>query len=70
MAAWESNGEHYVLTEYSCPYYSVGQKHDEVCTFDRQLVQIVLETDVEQQSCMLHGDACCQFTFDVPMSVS
>lgn len=70
LASWESLGESYTLTEYSCPYYSVGQKHDEVCDFDRQLVEIVLETEVEQESCMLHGDTCCQFTFDVPISVN
>ncbi|MFN2187828.1 MAG: helix-turn-helix transcriptional regulator, partial [Candidatus Promineifilaceae bacterium] len=64
LAAWEKSGEKYVLSEYSCPYYSVGQKHDEVCTFDKQLVQIVLETEIEHESCMLHGDSCCQFSFD------
>lgn len=65
LATWESSDDKYVLIEYSCPYYSVGQKHDEVCTLDRRLVQIVLDTDVEQESCMLHGDSRCQFTFSV-----
>ena len=65
LATWESSDDKYVLIEYSCPYYSVGQKHDEICTLDRRLVQIVLDTDVEQESCMLHGDSHCQFTFSV-----
>lgn len=65
LASWESSGDKYILTEYSCPYYSIGQKHHEICTLDRQLVQIVLDTDVEQESCMLHGDSHCQFTFSV-----
>lgn len=65
LATWESSDDKYVLIEYSCPYYSVAQKHDEICTLDRRLVQIVLDTDVEQESCMLHGDSRCQFTFSV-----
>ncbi len=70
LAFWEASGDKYVLTEYSCPYYSVGQKHHEVCNFDRQLVQIVLDTEIKQESCMLHGDTQCQFTFRMPLSVS
>ncbi len=70
LASWESTGDRYILTEYSCPYYAIGQKHNEVCTFDRQLVQIILDTDIEQKSCMLHGDSRCQFTFSLPVSVN
>lgn len=70
LASWESTGDQYILTEYSCPYYAIGQKHDEVCILDRQLVQIILDTDIEQKSCMLHGDSHCQFTFSLPVSVS
>ncbi|HET6443151.1 MAG TPA: DeoR family transcriptional regulator [candidate division Zixibacteria bacterium] len=70
LASWELSGGKYVLTEYSCPYFSVGQRHDEVCTLDRQLVQIILDTEVEQESCMLHGDSQCQFTFSMPVVAS
>lgn len=70
LATWEPSSDGYILTEYSCPYYSVGQKHDEVCSFDRQLVQIILQTEIHQHSCMLHGDTCCQFSFTVPVTAS
>lgn len=70
LATWEASGDRFLLTEYSCPYYSVGQNHDEVCTIDKQLVQIVLDTTIQQESCMLHGDACCQFSFSLPVSAS
>jgi predicted ArsR family transcriptional regulator len=63
LASWELTDHGYVLTEYSCPYYSVGQKHSEVCTFDRQLISIILETPFEQHRCVLNGDSCCQFSF-------
>lgn len=65
LASWELEEDGYHLIEYSCPYYSIGQRHSEVCTFDLQLMQIVLDTEVKQHSCMLDGDACCQFTFPV-----
>ena len=66
LASWEEIDDGYQLTEYSCPYFSVGQKHSEVCEFDRQLMMAVLNTPIVQHSCMLHGDTSCQFTFAVP----
>lgn len=63
IADWEQENEKYRLTEYSCPYISVGQKHSEVCAFDKELIVNVLQTEVEQHSCMLQGDSCCQFSF-------
>jgi predicted ArsR family transcriptional regulator len=65
LASWELTEDGYNLIEYSCPYYSIGQKHSEVCTFDKQLMMRVLDTEITQHSCMLQGDACCQFTFAV-----
>jgi hypothetical protein len=41
---------------------SLGSTHTEVCNFDTQLMSGVLELHVEQTSCMLLGDRCCQFT--------
>ncbi|MGW8318716.1 MAG: helix-turn-helix transcriptional regulator [Candidatus Promineifilaceae bacterium] len=65
LANWELTDDGYRLTEYSCPYYSIGQKHSEVCHFDRQLMTLVLDTEITQHSCMIEGDACCHFTFSV-----
>ena len=67
LASWKQTTDGYLLTEYSCPYYSIGQKHSEVCTFDTGLMMIVLDTNVKQHSCMLDGDTCCQFTFELPV---
>ncbi len=41
-----------------------GSTHAEVCNFDRQLMSGVLQLRVHQESCMLHGASCCQFTID------
>lgn len=63
LARWEKRDDgRYQIIEYSCPYISMGQQHSEVCTLDKQLMVTVLGTAVEQHSCMLHGDECCQFT--------
>lgn len=66
LATWESNEGKYLLTEYSCPYYSVGQQHSEVCVFDKQLMIKVLDMPVNQHSCVLDGDSSCQFTIENP----
>jgi len=65
LASWELTESGYKLTEYSCPYYSIGQTHAEVCHFDKELMRLVLNTEIKQHSCMIRGDHCCQFTFSV-----
>lgn len=62
LARWEKTEDGYKLIEYSCPYISVGQNHSEICTIDKELMLSVLGKPVNQHSCMLNGDTCCQFT--------
>jgi DeoR family suf operon transcriptional repressor len=72
LATWDHDGPEYVLREYSCPYYAVGQDHPEICRVDWQIINTILDAPVERDSCMLHGDAHCTFhvagTIDVPLS--
>jgi DeoR family transcriptional regulator, suf operon transcriptional repressor len=63
LARWEKRDGRYHLIEYSCPYLSLGTEHTEICSLDRDLMIAVLNTDVQQHSCMLSGDSCCQFSF-------
>ena len=63
LARWEKEDGEYRLIEYSCPYISLGQEHTEICTFDKDLIIAILDTEVKQHSCMLRGDKCCQFSF-------
>ena len=67
MARWEKNGDGYQLTEYGCPWLSIGEAHSEVCSFDKELINSVLKTGFEQNSCMLKGDPCCQFKIAAPV---
>ena len=64
LARWEKTESGYQLIEYNCPYYSIGREHAEICNFDKELILEVMQSPiVEQQSCMLEGADCCQFTF-------
>lgn len=61
LASWERSNDGYILTEYSCPYISVGEAHAEICNIDRELIINVLQTPIQQNSCMLQGGDCCEF---------
>ena len=65
LATWEKTSSGYRLVEYSCPYLSIGSTHAEVCEFDKQLMSGVLQLQVRQDSCMLHGANCCQFSIEL-----
>ncbi|MCL5428858.1 MAG: winged helix-turn-helix transcriptional regulator [Chloroflexi bacterium] len=62
----ERNAQEIVIKESSCPYYYVGQTHEEVCTIDKRLIAKVLSADPERTSCLLSGDSHC--TYVVPLS--
>ncbi|MCP4360507.1 MAG: ArsR family transcriptional regulator [Chloroflexi bacterium] len=70
MAQWEKTESGYKIIEYNCPYISVGQKHAEICTFDKELMLTILETPIQQQSCMLHGDDHCQFSMSEQTAIA
>jgi DeoR family suf operon transcriptional repressor len=61
LAHWQKSNEGYLVTEFSCPYISLGEAHSEICTIDKELIVNVLDAPVQQNSCMLDGGACCEF---------
>ena len=63
LARWEKIDGQYHIIEYSCPYLSVGANHSEVCSLDKELIISVMQAPIQQHSCMLNGDECCQFSF-------
>lgn len=68
LARWEKTDSGYMITEYSCPYLSMGQRHTEICDFDKQLMLNVLQMPVTQHSCMLEGADCCQFSLQTAVA--
>ncbi|MFQ5399900.1 MAG: helix-turn-helix transcriptional regulator [Anaerolineae bacterium] len=63
LAHWNKVDGQYQLVEYSCPYYSLAHEHGEICILDKQLIVDVLQTPIQQHSCMVAGDGTCSFTF-------
>lgn len=61
LASWTKSEEGYIVTEYSCPYLSLGEDHGEICRIDTELIIGVLNAPVHQNSCMLAGGQCCEF---------
>ena len=66
----ERENSSYTLTEYGCPYQSVSEEHTEICNMDQTIMVTILQTPVEQHSCVLNGDECCQFTFSANTAAS
>ncbi|HQF71543.1 MAG TPA: DeoR family transcriptional regulator [Promineifilum sp.] len=62
LCTWERTDAGLRIVEYSCPYVSIAGYHAEVCTFDRKLMDGILQLPVRQDSCILQGGECCQFT--------
>jgi predicted ArsR family transcriptional regulator len=62
MAAVQRIDNETVLTELNCPYIFIGQRHPEVCRIDHTIIRSVLGRDVDQTSCVLHGDRSCTFS--------
>lgn len=65
LSTWEPTTDGYRLVEYSCPYLSIGSTHTEVCNFDRTLINSVLQLEVHQESCILHGANLCQYNIRI-----
>jgi len=61
MAEWNRMGETIWLTEYSCPYLRIGQRHPEVCAIDQTVIQQVLDATVEKTTCVLDGAERCVY---------
>lgn len=62
IARWEKDGEQYQIIERNCPFLIIGQQHSEICFLDTTLIAAVMGTPIQQHSCILQGDECCQFT--------
>jgi predicted ArsR family transcriptional regulator len=55
------SSNHFVLTQYSCPYQYVVTRHPEVCDLDLQLMNTALGTPVKRSACVVQGDSVCTF---------
>ena len=67
MARWNRTGETISLTEYSCPYLQIGQRHPEVCAIDQTVIRQLLNATVEKTTCILNGGDNCVFVITPPL---
>jgi predicted ArsR family transcriptional regulator len=66
LARWNRTGETIALTEYSCPYLAIGQRHPEVCAIDQTVIRELLNATVEKTTCVLEGGDRCVFVITPP----
>lgn len=53
-----------VLSEYSCPYFSVAQDNQDVCAVEQRMMEQVLGRKVRLARRMLDGHPGCHFVID------
>lgn len=62
----ERDDTNVTIRETACPYYHVGQSHDEVCHIDSALIAEALSVTPERTTCLLDGDNHC--TYIIPLT--
>lgn len=61
----KKNEDAYILTSLSCPYYQVGLDHPVVCNLDHTLINRLLGSKIEPDTCICEGSDRC--TFHIPI---
>ncbi len=62
LVTWQEKDGRFTLVEHSCPYRNLGREHPDICKLDHSLITQVLDSPVQQTSCLLHGDHSCVYT--------
>lgn len=52
-----------VIEARNCVYHHLAKEHPEVCDFDRELLQTLLQSQVNHEECMIQGGGKCRFSF-------
>jgi DeoR family suf operon transcriptional repressor len=68
LAHWNRTGETISLTEYNCPYLTIGQRHPEVCAIDQSVIRKMLNATVEKTTGVLNGAEACVFVITPPVA--
>lgn len=58
---WEKQGNSYVVTQSSCPYFHVTQQHPEVCALTRTIMSQFLSLESEKIDCISKENGHCSF---------
>ena len=52
-----------VIEARNCVYHHLAKEHPEVCDFDRELLESLLNAHVTHEECMIKGGGKCRFSF-------
>ncbi len=63
--SWTRSGETTILTTHHCPFHYLGQSHPEVCAINHALLESLIQQPISHNTCILHGDVACTYTFEV-----
>ena len=61
MSKVDEKADAFVLTEYTCPYYSLAREHREVCGMEIEAMELALGSPVTLYQSQLDGHNGCQF---------
>jgi predicted ArsR family transcriptional regulator len=61
LVTWQNEDGKITLVEHSCPYRNLGREHPDICRLDHSLITQVLDSPVQQTSCLLNGDQTCVY---------
>ena len=61
MAVLRHREGSFVLSEHHCPIYAIAQRFPSACECEAELFKQVLDTDVERETRLVDGQACCTY---------
>ena len=64
------NGDKLRIRLLNCPFRSVALQNKAVCTFDLNLISMMLGVDVDREECIRDGDSGCAYTAPVASGMS
>ena len=57
----EKAGDDFLVTQCSCPFYYVAERHPEVCELDLHLMNAALGAPIKRTAWVMNGDNVCAF---------
>jgi predicted ArsR family transcriptional regulator len=62
MSSWETNGDGtFVLREANCPIIHVAEGCDSACSYDKSLLETLLDAEVVRTGHLVRGDGACTY---------
>jgi len=65
---WENIGKHYRIHVNQCPFYHVGQSHNEICAIDNSIISEILLIEADFIESILKGNDQCLYVIPKHLS--